>query len=58
MLTVHVKINGREIITKKARRLDVPAKEVNNYETDTGDIIQHVFKDGAAKLAIKLLEMT
>lgn len=56
MLIVKVFINNTEIIRKTARRLDVPAKETNRYETDEGDIIERVFDDGAAKLAIKLLD--
>lgn len=56
MLIVKVFINDKEIISKTARRLDVPAKKRNRYVCDDGKEINHNYAKGAAKLAIKLLK--
>lgn len=64
MISVTVYINGVPIITRSARNIGLvsqsSSKAVKNgrhqYLMDTGEVITHERVDGAAKLAIKMLE--
>ena len=54
MITVSILINGQPLITRSAIR---KTGKVNcTYEMDDGNIIHHKPKDGAIKLAIKMLK--
>lgn len=59
-----IRINGHELFTWAARRIDVVTTEVNDYEVDlykpSGDgikntILSHRYDDGALVLAAKVL---
>lgn len=53
MLTVSILVNGNPIYTRTAvNRIS----ETNSYISDDGSHIKHNPKDGAIKLAIKLLK--
>lgn len=53
MITVSILINGEPIFTRTAvNRI----REEGGYVVDTGEIVKHAPKDGAVKLAIKLLK--
>jgi len=57
MLSVIVRVNGKQIIRKKAVRMGGPDNGTNQYRTDTNRILEHLYEDGAERLAIKLLEL-
>ena len=56
-LIVKVYINNNVIIDTHAQRISGSPGRPCTYKTDTGHIIKHHYDDGAAGLAIKLLEL-
>ena len=55
MITVQVNINGNCLVARSCHRIKT-GKIINIYKTDCGKIIKHKSKDGAIKLAYKLLD--
>jgi hypothetical protein len=57
MISVSIFINGNPIFTRTAVNIS-PASDgsYSTYELDTGKILKHKRKDGAVKLAIKMLK--
>lgn len=56
MISVAVYINNVPILVRSARRVDGEPGERCTYAVDDGRVISHRYDDGAAKLAIKLLQ--
>ena len=56
MISVVVYINNVPIICRQARRVQGEPGEMCRYKVDDGNFILHHYDEGAAKLAIKLLE--
>ena len=57
MITVNILINGQPIFTRSAENIKVkPDNENSIYQLDTGYFLEHKRKDGAIKLAIKMLK--
>jgi len=54
-LIVKVYMNETEILTVHAQRIMGQPHEMCTYKTDTGDIIDHHYDDGACRLAARLL---
>ena len=60
MITVMIYINNRPIYIRNAVNVSTPEefeneKSVNTYRVDSGHTIKHRRKDGAVKLAKKML---
>lgn len=57
MITVQILINGKVILARSARNIRVaPDDEESEYHLDDGYCLLHKRKDGAVKLAIKMLQ--
>jgi hypothetical protein len=56
MITVAILINGQPIYTRSAINISTDDSQPQKYKIDTGEIITHQQKDGAIKLAEKLLK--
>jgi len=58
-LIVEIKVNYNTIIRRTAVRIDNYdlSEEVSTYELDDGTTLRHRYKDGAVKLAVKMLEL-
>lgn len=57
MITVAILINGQPIFTRSAVRTTTRERgHPNEYTVDDGNIIQHLYEDGAVALAHKLLD--
>lgn len=58
MITVTVSINGKPIITRSARNIEINCSpdSLNKYKVDDGRIVYHRPKDGPADLAVKMLQ--
>lgn len=58
MITVAILINGQPIVARNAvNKGQVNDKGETKYLTDSGEVIWHKSKDGAVKLAHKLLDL-
>ena len=58
-ITVTILINGQPIYTRSARNVSQSGTkddEISMYKVDTGEVIAHKRKDGAVKLAKKMLD--
>lgn len=57
MITVSISINGEPIYTRTAINISKgPRTKEQTYKLDDGTIINHQVKDGAVKLAQKMLD--
>jgi hypothetical protein len=58
MITVQILINGQVLIARSARNVGNPTKEPgwSRYEVDDGRLLDHRRSDGAARLAIAMLD--
>lgn len=56
MISVVIYINNVPILARSARRVDGEPGELCTYKVDDGRTIRHRYNNGAAKLAIRILE--
>jgi hypothetical protein len=56
MLTVTILVNGQPVYTRSARRQSDKIKKVNEYITDSGDVIKHRYNAGIIPLAKAILD--
>lgn len=57
MITVAILINGKPLMARSARSIsEGKAAGLQKYKVDDGQIIDHVYEDGAVVLAKKLLD--